>query len=404
MERIETDILIAGGGVAGLTAAAAFAAAGFATLCVDAEPPVTEAAQPGADLRTTAFLAPSVALLDRIGLWRRLAPHAAALRVMRIVDAGGEGPEARETADFVAAEIGADAFGQNLPNWLIRRELVAHLATLPGARLLAPARVAGVTPRSAGAILRLADGAQVRARLVVAADGRDSFVREAVGIAARRWSYGQKALVFSVAHDLPHDGVSIEVHRSGGPFTLVPLPDRDGAPASAVVWMDEGPRAQRLLDLAPPDFEAALNARAAGVLGALRLTSPRRLWPIVAQMAERLDGPRTALIAEAAHVVPPIGAQGLNMSLRDVAALVDLCAEARDRGEDPGAPELLARYHRARHADVLARVIGIDALNRAAMAGWRPFRDARRAGLRLLHAPPPLRHAAMRLGLGAGRS
>lgn len=401
MERIETDILIAGGGVAGLTAAAAFAAAGFATLCVDAEPPVTEAGQPGSDLRTTAFLAPSVALLERIGLWPRLAPHAAALRVMRIADAGGAEAAVRETADFVAAEIGADAFGQNLPNWLIRRELVAHLAALPGAGLRAPARVAGVTPRSAGAVLRLADGAQVRARLVVAADGRDSFVREAVGIRARRWSYGQKALVFSVAHDLPHDGVSIEVHRSGGPFTLVPLPDRDGAPASAVVWMDEGPRAQRLLDLAPAAFEAALNARAAGVLGALRLTSPRRIWPIVTQMAERLDGPRVALIAEAAHVVPPIGAQGLNMSLRDVAALVELCAEARDRGEDPGAPELLARYHRARHAAAFARVIGIDALNRAAMAGWPAFRDARRAGLRLLHATPPLRHAAMRLGLGA---
>ncbi len=393
------DILVAGGGVAGLAATAAFAHAGFETLCVDAEPPVTEAGQAGSDLRSTAFLMPAVEFLERIGLWGRLAPHAAPLRVMRLADAGGPEPAVRETADFAAAEIGQEAFGYNLPNWLIRRELVAHLAATPGARLVAPARVEGLVARTAGALVRL-PGAQARARLVVAADGRDSFVREAVGIAARRWSYGQKALVFTVAHPLPHDDVSTEIHRSGGPLTLVPLPDHEGGPASAVVWMEEGPKAARLMALTEPEFEAALAERACGVLGRLRLTSPRRLWPIVSQVAERLDGPRVALVAEAAHVVPPIGAQGLNMSLRDVAALVELCAAARARGEDPGTPELLARYGRARHARVLARVAGIDALNRAAMAGWQPFRDARRAGLRALHGTAPLRRAAMRMGLG----
>ena len=208
-------------------------------------------------------------------------------------------------------------------------------------------------------------------------------------------------MVFTVAHPLPHDGVSIEIHRSGGPFTLVPLPDRDGAPASAVVWMEAGPRAAELAAMPVGPFEAALNARSCGVLGRLSLASPRRLWPIVAQVAARLDGPRTALVAEAAHVVPPIGAQGLNMSLKDIATLLDLCVAARDAGGDIGAPELLARYHRARHGDVLFRIAGLDALNRAAMAGARPLRDLRRAGLRTLHGVTPLRRAAMRLGLGA---
>ena len=254
MDRIDTDILIAGGGVAGLTAAAAFAEAGFGVVCVDPAPPVTDAGAEGSDLRSTAFLQPSVELLRRAGLWARLEPHAAPLRVMRIADAGGSEPGIRETADFVAEEIDADAFGYNLPNWLLRREMVAHLGGLPNVRLLRAGAGGGVTPRTAAALVRLSDGTPGDgARLVVAADGRDSFVREAVGIGARRWGYGQKALVFTVAHPLPHDGVSTEIHRSGGPFTLAPLPDRDGSPASAVVWMETGPEAQALLALDPAD-------------------------------------------------------------------------------------------------------------------------------------------------------
>jgi 2-octaprenyl-6-methoxyphenol hydroxylase len=400
MERIETDILIAGGGVAGLSAAAAFGAEGLRVICVDPVPPVTEAAAEGSDLRSTAFLQPSIDLLRDAGLWRRLALHAAPLRIMRLADAGGTEPRIRETADFEASELGAEAFGFNLPNWLLRREMVAHLEAMPEARLIAPARVTRLTPRLDAALVQLSDGRQVRARLVVAADGRDSFVREALGIGARRWSYGQKAVVFTVSHVLPHEDVSTEIHRTGGPFTLVPLPDRDGQHHSAVVWMETGPRAQALQEMDVAAFEAALNERACGLLGELRLTSPRRIWPIISQVADRLDGPRAALVAEAAHVIPPIGAQGLNMSLRDIATLRDLCREARDAGRDIGAPDLLARYHRARHGDILMRVMGVDALNRAAMTGWQPLRDLRRAGLRTLHGLRPLRQGAMRLGLG----
>ncbi len=401
MERERIDILVAGGGVAGLSAAAGFAAAGFTAVCVDPVPPVTEAEAAGSDLRSTAFLQPSVDFFRRTGLWARLSPFAAELRVMRLADAGGPTGALREIADFEASEIGAESFGYNLPNWLLRREMVAHLAALPVARLLAPARVDRVTPRTAGAIVRLSTGQAFEARLVVAADGRDSFVREAVGIPARRWGYGQKANVFTVTHELPHDGISTEIHRTGGPFTLVPLPDRDGRHHSAVVWMETGPRAMALNAMPEADFEAELNARACGVLGTLRLASPRRLWPIVSQVADRLDGPRTALVAEAAHVVPPIGAQGLNMSLRDIATLIDLCTEERDAGRDIGAPEVLARYHRARHGDILMRVAGIDVLNRAAMAETISLRDLRRTGLRLLHGLGPLRRTAMSLGLGA---
>ncbi len=401
MQRIDTDILVAGGGVAGLAATAALSAAGFDVVCVDPAPPAASSEAEDRDRRTTAFLQPSVDLLTRAGLWPRLEPHAAPLRIMRIAEAGDADRALRETADFGAEELGVDAFGYNLPNWLLRREISAHLEETPTARLMPSSRVAGLTTRLDGAIVRLADGTQVRAQLVVAADGRDSLVRELAGIGARRWSYGQKALVFTVTHAEPHGNVSIEIHRTGGPFTLAPLPDRDGAPASAVVWMDEGPRVQALLDLPVADFEAEMNARACGVLGPMRLAAPRRLWPIIAQIADRLDGPRTALVAEAAHVIPPIGAQGLNMSLADIAALAEIAGEARASGADIGASEALARYHRTRYPQILLRVAGVDALNRAAMAGAQPLRDARLAGLRTLHGVAPLRRAVMRLGLGA---
>ncbi|MEO0388079.1 MAG: FAD-dependent monooxygenase, partial [Pseudomonadota bacterium] len=221
-------------------------------------------------------------------------------------------------------------------------------------------------------------------------------LRKAAGIGVRRWGFGQKALVFAVSHPLPHNNVSTEIHRTGGPFTLVPLPDRAGVPHSAVVWMERGPVAGRLHALDDAAFEEELNARSCGVLGPLRLAGKRAVWPIVNLLAHRFDGPRLALVAEAAHVMPPIGAQGLNTSLGDLRALTALTRGAAD----PGAAGILSRYHRTRYAPVAARMAGVDLLNRAALAGPQPLRDLRNAGLRLLDATP-LRRVAMQVGLGA---
>ena len=388
------DVLVSGGGVAGLAAAAAFGAQGLSVVCVDPAPPVTEESAAGADLRTTAFLQPSVALLRRIGLWDRLAPHAAPLQVMRIVDAGGAEPVARLTREFDASEISGEPFGYNLPNWLLRREMTARLAELPGVSFRPGTGTAGLAVREDAALVDLSDGARVRARLVVAADGRNSAVRQALGIGVRTLRYGQKALAFAVTHERPHDNVSTEIHRSGGPFTLVPLPDRDGRPSSAVVWMERGPEVARLRALPRAAFEAALNDRSAGVLGRLTLATGLTEWPIISQIADAYTGPRTALIAEAAHVVPPIGAQGLNMSLADLTALLDLM------GPDPGDAAALDAYARARRPEALARLIGIDALNRASMMRLRPLRDLRAAALGGLYALAPVRRTMMRAGLG----
>ncbi|MEM8658248.1 MAG: FAD-dependent monooxygenase [Pseudomonadota bacterium] len=400
MTYTSTDILIAGGGIAGLTGAKVFARLGFDVTCVEPTVPGPDAATEGADLRSTAFLEPAIDLMTDAGLWDHLAPKGTDLRIMRLADAGGGPNEIRETSDFDAAELGRTRFGVNLPNWVIRSKMREAVLAAPGITLIEGARVVRTTARTSEMIAVLSDGRQLRAKLAIAADGRDSALRDAAGINVRRWDYGQRALVFAVSHPLPHQNVSTEIHRTGGPFTLVPLPDKDGVPHSAVVWMETGPNATALAEMPVEAFETALNDRSCGVLGPLRLASPRGNWPIISQIADRLDAPRLALVAEAAHVMPPIGAQGLNTSLADLRALRDLLSAARGAGQDIGAPSLLARYHRARHADALARVLGVDVLNRAAMTEVPTLRDLRRAGLRSLAQIGPLRQTAMQMGLG----
>jgi 2-octaprenyl-6-methoxyphenol hydroxylase len=375
--RDTTDILISGGGVAGLTAACALGSAGFRVICVDPAPPITEGEADGADLRTTAFLQPSIPVLQAAGLWSRLEPHAAPLQVMRIIDAGGPEPEARLTKDFDAADISDAPFGWNLPNWLLRREMVARLAEVPTVSFRPGIGFARMLVRDAEALVTLTDGTQVAARLVIGADGRNSPVREALGIAAKTTRYGQKALAFAVTHDVPHQNVSTEVHRKGGPFTLVPLPDRQGHPASAVVWMEAGPEVARLAALPIPEFEAEMTARSSGILGPLTLVTRRSVWPIISQIA-----------------------QGLNMSLADLRALLDLAEKHRD---DPGQPAVTDAFHRARHLEVQARVTGIDLLNRASMAEAPALRDLRARALETLYSAKPVRQMLMRAGLGVGR-
>ncbi len=391
------DILISGGGIAGLSAAALLGTAGWRVICVDPAPPVTDAASDGADMRTTALLQPARGTLEAAGLWDRLAPHAAPLEIMRIIDAGGAMAKPRLVRDFRAADLSDQPFGWNLPNWLLRREMVARLGELSNVDFRPGTATQSLFSRETEARVRLSDGTSIRAALVIAADGRASPMREAAGIGVHTRRYGQKALAFAVTHPLPHDNVSTEIHRSGGPFTLVPLPDRGGSPASAVVWMETGPRANELLRLDADLFEAEMTERSCGLFGALKLASRRSIWPMINQHAERMSGQRLALMAEAAHVVPPIGAQGLNMSLADLRCLADLIA-ARPEGLGDGA--MLEAYHKVRIRDVRLRARGIDLLNRASMLHARPLRDLRAAGLGALYALPAVRHTLMRMGLG----
>lgn len=395
---MDHDILVSGGGIAGLTATAAFAQAGFNVICVDPAKPVTVRDAQGADLRSTAFLQPARALLEEVGLWTRLAPHAQPLQIMRIIDAGGPEPEARMSKEFDAADISDHPFGWNLPNWLLRREMAAHLETLPNVTYKTGVGARKLFTRTAEARVGLSDGTRVSSRLVIAADGRGSPMREAAGINVSTTRFGQKALAFAVTHETPHENVSTEIHRTGGPFTLVPLPDHEGRPSSAIVWMEEGPKAKALYEMSEDSFEAAMNTRSCGVLGLLKLASKRTIWPIISQHADRLSSERLALIAEAAHVLPPIGAQGLNMSLSDIRALRDL---AIARPEGLGDAAMLDAFHKARFNDIRLREAGITLLNQTSMLSAASLRDARAAGLNALYSFAPLRKSIMQMGLGA---
>jgi 2-octaprenyl-6-methoxyphenol hydroxylase len=390
-----TDILISGGGIAGLTATCAFAQAGYDVICVDPKPPIVNNANPKADLRSTAFLQPARNTLRTAGLWDQLAPFAMPLQTMRLADAGGTMNEIRAVADFNASEISNEPFAWNLSNWLLSRELVNRIAELPNAMLITGEITGRITTRTDQTLVTVGDQ-PYRCRLLIGADGRNSTTRAAMGIGVKTWRYGQKALAFAVSHKQPHENVSTEIHRTGGPFTTVPLPDQDGKHMSSIIWMETSANASALHALDETEFNTALNARSCGVLGEMTLATRRNLWPIIAQKAERLHAQRFALIAEAAHVIPPIGAQGLNMSLADLHALLTLC-ETHELGSD----EHLVAYEKARKGDIDLRIRGVDALNRAAMAQSKNLRDLRLKGLKALHGLAPLRTSIMKKGLGA---
>ncbi|MEM6481817.1 MAG: FAD-dependent monooxygenase, partial [Pseudomonadota bacterium] len=297
MTTNECDVLISGGGIAGLSAAILFGRAGFDVICVDPVAPVTAPDEPGADLRTTAILQPAQALLDRAGIWSRLGGAPAPLHIMRIVEAKAASGQAPLTRDFAASDISDQPFGWNVPNWLLRREMMAHIASHDNVAFHPGTAVTSLFTRETEARVTLSNDRKVRTRLVVAADGRDSLVREKSGIAVTRLRYGQKALSFAVTHDAPHQNISTEIHRSGGPFTLVPLPDHEGRPCSAIVWMEAGPEVQRLANLPVGAFEAEMTERSGEIYGPLTLASPLSVWPIVSQLAERMWAQRVALIA-----------------------------------------------------------------------------------------------------------
>lgn len=400
MTTEKTDILVSGGGLAGMITALAFAKAGFQTLCVDPAPPVTDHEADGADLRTTAYLQPAQAFLDDLGIWAGFAGHAMPLDVMRIMDAGGPDnpPQPRVTKDFKSTELSDLPFGWNIPNWLARRVLMDQINETPNVTFRTALSCEKLFTRDTQARVTLSDGTVVTCKLVIAADGRNSTLRQQAGITVSTTRFGQKALAFAVTHPIPHHNVSTEIHRSGGPFTLVPLPDYDGMPSSAVVWMENGPTATALAQMPVPLFEEKMAERSCSILGPLTLASRRSVWPIISQIADRLAGQRIALVAEAAHVVPPIGAQGLNMSLTDIRTLRDLAVENRD---DVGSAAMLERYHMHRYRDIQLRVTGITLLNKTSMMAAQPLRDLRASGINALYALPPVRKLLMQMGLGA---
>jgi 2-octaprenyl-6-methoxyphenol hydroxylase len=380
------DIAVVGAGAAGLCAALAFARDGFGTILVGS----VDAKRDG---RTLALLNGSVRLLEALGVWSSVMPQAAPLETMRLIDDTGSLFRPPPVA-FRAAEIGLDAFGWNVENVSLV-SVLADSARAAGRVKILPGQAVSLDVSGGLAELILDSGDAVTAALVVAADGRNSVLRRAAAISAKTWSYPQTALTAILAHDKEHRETSTEFHTRQGPFTLVPLPGR----RSSLVWVTDPERARALSELTDDVLAFEIERQAHSLLGAMRIEGPRGVVPISGLSVGRYCAPRLALVGEAAHVFPPIGAQGLNLGMRDVASLRDAVVDSRSAGRDIGGSDCLARYQRSRDLDVRLRTAAVDSLNRTLLSGLLPVDFLRGVGLLALGQIGFLRRIVMREGV-----
>ncbi len=385
-----------GGGPAGLLAALLMARTGLSVFCAD---PALARLQrhPGSayqDARTIALLQGAIRLLKRLDIWPELAGVATPLEVMRVEDHTGRWPPA-PALDFRAEELGDEPFGYNIPLPAIAGAL-AERARYDTNITLAASSACQVTPEAAHVSVTLANGQTWQAPLLVAADGRNSPSRAAAGIRVVRWDYAQRAIALSFGHERPHGHVSVEFHRRPGPFTIIPMLGN----RSALVWVERPDEAARLMELDEAALARLIHRHTHDRLGGIGDIGRRDCFAVAGMMARDLAARRIALVGEAGHVLPPIGAQGLNLGLRDAALLAELVETAVEQRQDIGSRHVMVAYDRQRRADIVPRTAAVDMLNRSLLSGGlAPVQAVRGLGLTLLKNIPFLRHQLMRQGL-----
>jgi 2-octaprenyl-6-methoxyphenol hydroxylase len=387
----DAELVIAGGGLNGMLLAVACAGAGLSTIVIDRQDPAAMMAD-SFDGRTSAIAYGSRLVFDGIGLWPAIEGEAEPIREIRVADDGSP-----LFLHYDHRDLGGNTpLGYIVENRVLRRALFDRAATLPSLRLFAPRAVASMEVSEGGAAVALADGTRLNTRLVAAADGQNSPLRRAAGIRTVEWRYRQTGIVTTVAHERPHRGVAVEHFLAAGPFAILPMTGN----RSSIVWTEQADLAPRLLALPDTDFAAELRARFGDFLGEIEPVGPRWSYPLALMQAERYVARRLALVGEAAHVIHPIAGQGLNIGIRDIAALAEIVIDARRLGLDIGDASLLEQYERWRRSDALVLAAVTDGLNRLFSNTIAPVRLARDFGLAVVNRLPPLKRLLMQHAMG----
>lgn len=390
-DTIKTEVVIAGGGMVGLSLGVALAEAGVETVVVDGLEPakIRDAAFDG---RVSSFAPASSKMLRALGLWAGL--EADAQPVFDIVVGDGSVRDGASAAllHFDHREIGDGPLAHMIENRHFRLALDQRAHELGSLTLIAPARVTSCEAGATITVAQLSDGRKVEARLCVAADGRVSPLRDAAGIKTQGWSYRQTGIVATIEHERPHNGVAQELFLPSGPFAILPMTGN----RSSIVWTEREDQADAYLRLDDAGFLAEMGQRFGDQWGALRLAGPKWSYPLSMHLAMSYVAPRFALAGDSAHGVHPIAGQGLNLGLRDAAALAEVIIESRRLGLDVGSPHVLSRYESWRRFDNALFAASMDVLNRLFSNDIAPLKFARRAGIDIVDAISPLKKFFMR--------
>lgn len=402
-QTYDADVIIAGAGMTGATLALALASGGLKAILVDPQVFDVQTA-PSFDGRASAIAFSSFRQWMQIGAGQALVPHAQRIEQILVTDAhapgAAQGRGLRSFLRFDSAEISDQVNGEPLGYMLENRHIrtaLGQAVQAAGIKVLAPARVQDVAVTASGASVTLADGRVLTAPLVVGAEGRFSTVRQAAKIGVIGWDYPQVGVVATVAMDEDHQGVAHEYFLPSGPFAILPLTNK----RASLVWTESRDRGAALSNARPEIVEAHLARRFGEFLGKVRLDGPRFVYPLSLQLAERMYTSRIALLGDAAHAVHPIAGQGLNLGLKDAAALAEILVDAARLGEDLGSELVLERYAAWRRFDNVALAAATDVFNRLFSNDHPLVRTARGVGMAAVNAIGPARRFFMQEAGGA---
>ena len=392
---IQADVAVVGAGMVGGTLACALARYGIHTAVVDRLEPSTMVAHEF-DGRASAIALSGQRLLKMLGVWSHLESKSEPIKEIRVADG-----KSLLFLHFDHTEIGDEPLGFMIENRHLRAAIATEMQLHPNKlSIVSPASVTALVTDADTVTLSLEDGRKIRASLVISAEGRGSKIRGWSGIKTTGWKYKQTAIVTTIAHEQSHDSIAHEHFLPAGPFAILPLPDNGNVHRSSLVWTENSDTASEYMTLDDSDFLMEIADRVGGFLGTVSLIGPRFSYPLGMQFASKYTAGRIALVGDSAHSIHPIAGQGLNLGLRDVAALTEIIVDGKQLGLDLAHPQGIARYERWRRSDNLSMAIVTDILNRLFSNDVGPIKLSRDVGLALVNKIPPLRRIFMMHAMG----